>query len=66
MTFKKINKSHPAQRKFSEKAQSIFEYVILTAVVATAVLFFINTDQFKSIKQSCDDAFNRSVAEIVK
>ncbi len=65
MAFKKAGKSHLAQREFSDrKAQSIFEYVILTAVVVAAVLIF--GPHFEKIKKSCDDAFNRSVAEIVK
>jgi len=65
MAFKKANKSHFAPRKFSDKeAQSIFEYVILTALVVTVVLIF--GPYFDKIKQSCNDAFNAAVTEIVK
>ncbi|MBU4251665.1 MAG: hypothetical protein KKC39_02005 [Candidatus Omnitrophica bacterium] len=65
MAFKKGDRSYLAPRKFSVgKAQSIFEYVILTAVVVATVLIF--GPHFDAIKKSCDDAFNRSVAEIVK
>jgi hypothetical protein len=56
MTFKKINK----------RAQSIFEYFILTAAVCATVLFFATTDSFKSIKISCEKAFNGAVTELVK
>lgn len=56
MTFKKINQS----------GQAIFEYFILTAMVCAVVLFFASRDSFKGIKKSCDDAFDRSVTEIVK
>lgn len=67
MTFKKINKTaHPVRCLLSNRAQSIFEYFILTAVVCAAVLFFATTDSFKSIKNSCEEAFNDSVAELVK
>jgi len=65
MAFKKANKSYFAQRKFSDKeAQSIFEYVILTAVVVTVVLIF--GPQFTKIRESCNTAFNKAVTEIVK
>lgn len=67
MAFKKANKSHFAQRKFSDRrAQSIFEYVILTAVVVAAVLIFAESTYFKGIKDSCENAFNAAVTEIVK
>lgn len=65
MAFKKADKSHLAPGKFSvRKAQSIFEYVILTAVVVTTVLIF--GPQFGKIKDSCNKAFNAAVKEIVK
>lgn len=65
MAFKKASKSHLAQRKFfDKKAQSIFEYVILTAVVVAAVLIF--GPYFSNIKDSCTKAFNAAVTEIVK
>jgi len=67
MAFKKLNKSHLAQRKLvDKKAQSIFEYVILTALVVTAVLIFTTTPYFQQIKTACDNAFNAAVTEIVK
>ena len=56
MTFKNIKRS----------GQSIAEYIILTAVVCTAVLLFTNTTYFKSIQKSCEDAFDRSVGEILQ
>lgn len=65
MAFEKTNKSHLARKKFSDKkAQSIFEYVILTAVVVAVVLIF--GPHFKNIKESCQTAFNDAVTEIVK
>lgn len=65
MAFKKAGKSHFAQKKISAKAaQSIFEYVILTAAVVAAVLIF--GPYFKNIKESCNTAFNNAVTEIVK
>jgi len=67
MAFKKINKSHLAQVKFADrKAQSIFEYVILTAVVVAILLIFTATPYFQQIKTSCENAFNAAVTEIVK
>ena len=56
ITFKNIKKS----------GQSIAEYIILTAVVCTAVLLFTNSPYFKSIQASCEGAFNRSVGEILQ
>lgn len=67
MAFEKSNKSHLTPRKLSDrKAQSIFEYVILTAVVVAVVLFFASTPYFQRIKTSCEGAFNAAVTEIVK
>ncbi len=67
MAFEKSDKSHFAPRKFSDKkAQSIFEYVILTAVVVAAILIFASTPYFQRINASCDKAFNEAVTEIVK
>ena len=68
MTFKKINKSiHLAKKEFLNiRGQSIFEYFILTAVVVAAVLFFASTDYFINIKDSCKEAFSRSVEEILE
>ncbi len=53
-------------RKINKRAQSIFEYLILTAMVCAVVLFFATKPYFTKIKTSCDDAFNRSVTDIVK
>ncbi len=65
MAFKKANESHLARKKISDKkAQSIFEYVILTAVVVALVLIF--GPYFENIKESCKTAFNAAVTEIVK
>lgn len=65
MAFKKASESHLARKKFSDKkAQSIFEYVILTAVVVALVLIF--GPHFGKIKDSCTKAFNDAVTEIVK
>ncbi len=65
--FKKASKSHFAPRKFSDKkAQSIFEYVILTAVVVAVVLIFASTPYFQRIKTACNNTFNEAVTEIVK
>jgi hypothetical protein len=67
MTFKKINKSaYPVRKEFSNRAQSIFEYFILTAVTAAAVLFFVSSSYFQDIQNSCQQAFNRCVGEILK
>ncbi len=68
MTFKKINKSRYPGIIFSAnyQAQAVFEYVILTTVVVTVVLFFSQTEYFSKIKESCNDAFSRAVTEIVK
>ena len=48
------------------KAQSIFEYLVLTAVIAAIVLVFVDNDQFKNIKESFNNAFKRSYARIVE
>jgi len=67
MAFKKISKSHLAQRKLADKkAQAIFEYVILTAIVVAAVLIFTATPYYQQIKTACNTSFNNAVAEIVK
>ncbi len=67
MAFEKSDKSRLAQRKFADKkAQSIFEYVILTAAVVSVVLIFSSTPYFQKIKTACDNAFNAAVTEIVK
>ena len=56
MTFKNIKRS----------GQSIAEYIILTALVCTAVLLFTNKPYFQSIQNSCETAFERSVGEILR
>lgn len=71
MTFKKIIKSYQPNKYYSDIlknniAQSIFEYLILTTVVAAVVLFFSKSEYFTNIKKSCDDALDRSVTEIIK
>ena len=52
--------------KKSNKAQAIFEYFILTAVVVAVVLFFSKSDYFKGIKNSCESAFDTAVGKILK
>lgn len=67
MAFKKTDKSQIAPKKFSDKkAQSIFEYIILTAIVVAVILIFASTPYFQKIKTACDNAFNAAVTEIVK
>ncbi len=71
MTFKKDIISCLPKKTFTVvlrdyKAQSIIEYLILTTVIAAVVLFFANAEYFKKIYKSCDDAFKRSVEEIIK
>jgi len=68
MTLIKLVKSHQPGKKIlaNYKAQAVFEYLILTTVVAAVVLFFASTPYFTKIKTSCDNAFNRTVTEIVK
>jgi uncharacterized protein (UPF0333 family) len=67
MTFKKINKSaYPVRKKFSNRAQAIFEYFLLTTVVLAVVLFFSNKDYFMNIRNSCETAFNQAVGEILQ
>ncbi|MFH1191187.1 MAG: hypothetical protein V1670_03215 [Candidatus Omnitrophota bacterium] len=68
MTFKKINKSrYPSKIILANyKAQSIFEYLILTTVVATVALLFSQTKYFERMKISCENAFGRAVTEIIK
>jgi len=56
MTLKKINRS----------AQAIFEYFILTTVVVAVVLFFAASKHFQNIKDSCSDAFNQGVEEMLR
>lgn len=51
MTFKKINQS----------GQSVFEYVILTALTAGAVLSLLANTHFLNVQTSCDGAFDRAV-----
>ena len=53
-------------KNIKKSGQSIAEYIILTAVVCTLVLLFTNTTYFKSIQKSCEDAFDRSVGEILQ
>lgn len=48
------------------KAQAIFEYFILTTVVVAVVLFFTKSDFFKSVKGSCEGAFNQAVEKMLK
>ena len=52
--------------KKSKRGQAIFEYFILTTVVVAVVLFFTNSGLFRSIKNSCEGAFNQAVEEILK
>lgn len=55
-TFKKINKS----------GQSIFEYIILTCLVAALLFGFSQAPFFKNIRGYLNDAFNRSVQKILQ
>jgi hypothetical protein len=55
MTFKKINKS----------GQSVFEYVILTALTAGAVLSLLTNTHYLNFQQSCSVAFDRTVFKMV-
>lgn len=52
--------------KKSKKGQAIFEYFILTTAVVGVVLFFASSPDFKNIKNSCTDAFNQAVGEMLK
>ena len=52
--------------KKSKRGQAIFEYFILTTVVVAVVLFFADSPLFKSIKNSCENAFNQGVEEMLK
>lgn len=54
-TFKKINKS----------GQSIFEYVLLTALVVGMLFGFSQTPFFKDIRNYFNLAFSRSVEKIL-
>ena len=56
ITFKNIKRS----------GQSIAEYIILTAVVCTAVFLFTTTPYFTGIKDSSEKAFNQWVEAILK
>ncbi len=55
MTFKKSNK----------QAQAIFEYFILTIVIATIVLFFTASPHFQKIKNDCEAAFDGGIEEML-
>jgi len=66
MTFKKINKSRRVRKRFFYSGQAIFEYFILTAVVVAAVLFFSNSQYFRDVRSSCEEAFVQSVQEILE
>ena len=67
MTFININKSnHPAREVLSNKSQAIFEYFLLTAVVVAAVLFFASSGAFQEIGDSCEQAFEDAVEEILE
>lgn len=46
--------------------QAIFEYFILTIVMAGIVLYFLNNRHFQSIKESCEEAFNDAVEEMLE
>ena len=48
------------------KGQAIFEYFILTTVVVAVVLFFTQSSFFKSVKNSCEGAFNKAVEVMLK
>ena len=50
----------------AKKAQSIFEYIILIAVVAAIALVFIDKTHFTNIKESFNNAFKSSYTRIVE
>lgn len=52
--------------KKSKKGQAIFEYFILTTVVVAVVLFFASSPYFQNIQNSCTNAFNKAVEEMLK
>jgi len=71
MTFTKINKSSCVNRKKIYQGQAVFEYFILTIVVVGIFLFLaggfnFNSSYFKSFKNSCENAFNQAIGEILK
>jgi len=47
-------------------AQSIFEYFILTSVIAALLLTFASSDYFIKIQEAFNSAFNRSCEEIIE
>lgn len=55
-TFKKTNKS----------GQSVFEYVILTALVVVMLFGFSQTPFFRNIRDYLSNAFDRSVIKILQ
>jgi hypothetical protein len=67
MTLKKFNKSLWYERKqIKHLGQSIFEYFILTTFIVTVVLFFVSSPYFKAIKNSCLEAFNQAVEDMLR
>ena len=58
----------------ARKAQSIFEYIILTSVVAALILVFVSSKYFigaedpktRGIKEVFNDAFESSYTKIVE
>ncbi len=69
MIFKRIDKSTRPERKkihIHNSGQSIFEYFILTTVVVAVILFFASSSHFKNIRNSCREAFNQAVEDILE
>ncbi|MGD9014672.1 MAG: hypothetical protein PVI33_01420 [Candidatus Omnitrophota bacterium] len=71
MTFKKINKRacHTNKKNSYNQGQSIFEYFILTIVVVGVLFltggFAFRSQAFQSIKNSCENAFNQAMGEML-
>jgi hypothetical protein len=57
MTLKKSNAIY---------GQAALEYLILTILIVTMLLFFAQNQTYKSVNDTCDQFFNKSVDAITK
>jgi hypothetical protein len=55
-----------SDKAYNRKGQSIFEYFILTIIVVSIALYFMNNSTFVRVKTAGSDFFNGAVANITK
>jgi hypothetical protein len=49
---------------YNRKGQSIFEYFILSILVVSIGLFFLNTSNYRAVNATAEGFFNKSVSKI--